>query len=40
MIVTNSLERWVVVTVDKYHRNIDEDIVTELAEDEIGLGSL
>ena len=40
VIVTNPLERRVVVAVDKYHGSIDENIVTELSEDEIGLRSL
>ena len=40
VIVTHSLERWVVVAVDKYHGNIGENVVTKLAEDQIGLSSL
>ena len=40
VIVTNPLERWVVVTVDKYHRNVGENFMAELSKHEIGLASL
>ena len=40
VIVTYSLERWVVVAVDKYHGDIGKDVVTKLAKDQIGLSSL
>ena len=40
VIVAHSLKRWVVVAVDQDHRDVRENIVTELSKHEIGLASL